>query len=356
MRIVFYITNHGYGHASRNVPIIIRLMELYKNANIIIKSDQERCEFLQRNLKDQRDIIYCPECGEVGLILKAGTLEPDLDELKKEIYKDVCRWSEYIFREKRFLELFCPDLIIADIIGWPLICAKELGIKSVLIGNFTWASMYKSFFEQSIYKPYLECYEKADVAIWYELHTKELDDYRTTVRQVSLLSRKIHAEEIVSIRSKHLRPIVFVSLGASAEVNAWIDVSMLPYDFIITRGLNFKGDNVYHLPDDTINTQDYIAASEFVIAKGGWSTVSEILLQHKKCCLLRRGINSEDEEVRCVLERRQHCVSIEEKDLHNIAILIERMKALSPMSYDYYDSTEEICKIISEAMEMKEEI
>ena len=120
----------------------------------------------------------------------------------------------------------------------------------------------------------------------------------------------------------------------------------MPYDFIITKGINLIGPNVLRLPDKTINTQDYIAASRYVIAKGGWSTVSEILLQHKMCCLLKRGYNSEDETTECYLERRHHCIMIEETDLYDIGMLINRMKRIIPNQYKYYDSTEQVCNIL----------
>lgn len=74
---------------------------------------------------------------------------------------------------------------------------------------------------------------------------------------------------------------MFVSLGASAEINKRVNVENLPYNFLVTRGLKLIGDNVVELPPDMINTPDYISAADYVIAKGGWSTIAEIMLQRK---------------------------------------------------------------------------
>ena len=99
-----------------------------------------------------------------------------------------------------------------------------------------------------------------------------------------------------------------------------------------------------------INTPDYIAASDYCIAKGGWSTVAEILLARKRCALLFRGHNSEDDQVRSLLSSRDHCVPVDdEKELSDIGKLIEKMDALHPVSYDMYqDDRNAICREILE--------
>jgi len=346
LKIVFYITNHGYGHASRNVAIISRLLELQPETEILIKTDEERCAFIRRNFPRENRIRYFNDCSEVGLILKEGTLEPDVARVEHAVNEDMRLWPNYIRRECAFLKKESPELVIADIICWAIYCARQSGIKSILVGNFTWASLYRSFFPQAFYQRYLDYYRMADCFIWYEIHDKELEGYGKNTLLASLVSRKTNAEVIARIKREHENPIVFISLGASASVAEAIDVSDLPYDFIITRGIHLTGDNVTVLPSDVINTPDYIGASDYVIAKGGWSTVSEILLQHKRCCLLRRGINTEDEATRLYLENRQHCICIDEKDLQDIGRLIDCMKALSPAPYEYRDSTEEICRTI----------
>ncbi len=348
MKVVFYITNHGYGHASRNVAIISRLLELRPETEILIKTDKERCAFIRRNLPQENRIRYFDDCHEVGLILKDGTLEPDVDRMMCSISEDMRQWPDYIARERAFLGLESPDLVYADIICWAIYCAKLSGIRSILAGNFTWASMYRSFFPRAFYQQYLDYYRMADYFIWYEIHDRELDCYGDRALFTSLVSRKPDARNISQIRRGHRNPIVFVSLGASATVAEAIDVSGLPYDFVTTRGIHLTGDNVTVLPLDVVNTPDYIGASDYVIAKGGWSTVSEILLQEKRCCLLLRGKNTEDEATRRYLERRQHCIAIDEKALLDIEGLIDRMNAMSPAPYEYRESTEEICQTILE--------
>jgi len=350
MIISFYITNHGFGHASRNVPIVEELLRRNSKLIIHIKSDRARCNFLKRNLAHLEDRIeYFDDCTENGLILKEGLMLPDVECMRRTISADLRKWDAYIAREEAYMKLVEPTLVIADVVCWAIRAAHNCGIKTLLIGNFAWSQMYQSFFGEDIWGPYLENYRLADKAMWYEIHDKSLDTYCSDTVQLSLVSRHVNWDTVQKIKSEHAQPIVFVSNGASAELADVIDVGHLPYDFLITRGLKFSGDNVFELPLDMINTPDYIAAAEYVIAKGGWSTVAEILLQKKRCALIFRGNNSEDDNTRITLEARGHCVGIQGAELAEIEEILRRIELLQPTDYDmYYDDTTRICDIMME--------
>lgn len=350
MKCTFYITNHGFGHASRNVPIIKNILKQNPNNHIYIKSDAIRCDFLKRNLSEYSDqISYYEDCKENGLILQPGKMLPDLPKMKEQIKADFLYWDQYIQRESQFLLDTKMDVAISDIIPWALKAAKACKIPSVLIGNFNWSEMYKSYYGKDIWGPYSCCYKLADKAIWYEIHAEELHDYCQNFECVSLISRQVNISEVKKIKDQFSRKIIFVSLGASAEIKESINVDNLPYEFLITRGLNITGKNVHTLPEDMINTPDYIAASDYVIAKGGWSTIAEILLQHKKCALIFRGNNSEDNNTKKILEERRQCISLEGHELSNMRNVIDKIEQLNPDSYDIYcDDTDRICRTITE--------
>lgn len=347
MRIAFYITNHGFGHASRNVPIIEYLLNNIENCIVDIKSDQARCNFLKRNLKVYKNINYYNDCKENGLVLQEGRMDPDVELMKKVILEDFEHWNNYIEREKEYMLENKPDIVVADVVCWAIKAAKDLNIKTLLIGNFSWAQMYKHFYDEEIWKPYYDYYCLADKALWYEIHVPELNEYCKDTENISFVSRDINHSEVQSIKNAYKKPIVFISNGASADFKEEIDVSELPYDFLVTRGLHFIGDNVYELPLDMINTPDYIAAADYVISKGGWSTVAEILLQRKKCALIYRGNNSEDNNTRQYLEPKEHCISICAEELRDIQTIINRIDELNPKDYNiYHDDTEKIGNII----------
>lgn len=352
MKYVFYITNHGFGHASRNVPIIQELLRRDVAASIFVKTDKIRADFLRRNLTQYADkICYYEDVNENGLILKKGEMIPDIVEMEHVVREDLTKWNGYVDREVQFLTEHRIDIVIADVVAWAIKAAHQCGIKSVLIGNFDWAQMYKAYYDRDIWGPYYDCYRMANKAIWYELHADELHGHCENYVSVSMVSRAINEAEVDKIRQEYKQPMIFVSLGASAELDEPIDVSELPYDFAVTRGITLLGDNVHALPEDMVNTPDYIAASDYVVAKGGWSTVAEIMLQRKKCALLLRGENPEDDNNKRILESRRHCIAFNGGELRDMKEVIERLKNLKPDDYDMYvDDVERICDIINQVV------
>ena len=347
-KFVFYITNHGFGHASRNVPVIRSLLSQNAGNRVIIKSDAARCAFLKRNFPDETRISYVDDCNEYGLVMTPGHMYPDVDRMYRLVREDLRLFDRYAAREEAFLRECRPDVVIADIICWALRAADSIGIPSLLIGNFSWAQMYRSYFGEEIWKPYEELYGLATRVLWYALHDPALHDCNPRYREISLISRDVDPGEAAAIRQAHTQPLIFVSAGGSASLEASVNVGSLPYDFVCTSGVHLAGSNVTRLSPDMINTPDYIAASDYCIAKGGWSTVAEILLARKKCALLFRGENPEDDQVRRTLSIRGHCVPVnDETQLGQLPLLIEQMDSLQPSSYDIYrDDREIICREI----------
>ncbi len=355
MKYCFYITDHGYGHATRNIAIMTRLSKIDMEAEFIVKSSEYICGFVNQNLFCHTDrITYCTDVHDVGIVLKDGTMEIDEKNTREQIAQDMASWDAYIDRECAFLEKQKPDIVVSDIVCWALEAAYRMAIPSLLISSFSWAGVYKSIFDDDVYIKYLNNYKRAKKAIWYEIHDKELESYVQDYKCVSLVSRSIDYAEAKRIKERHKRPIVFVSLGGSAKLDKEYDVSNLPYDFLVTKGITLRGDNVYQLPNNMINTPDYICASDYVISKGGWSTVAEILLQQKKCALLFRSSNREDDVTREYLQKRKHCVPVDGEKPLDINDIICRLENLKPQDYNYHDSGDEIAEeIISICKESK---
>ena len=75
------------------------------------------------------------------------------------------------------------------------------------------------------------------------------------------------------------------------------------------------GANIVQLPVETFDTHNYLAASDIVIAKAGWGTISEALLSRRNLVLIERESVLEDTENIEELKRRGVAVSIKETDL-----------------------------------------
>lgn len=330
--IAFYISNHGFGHASRNIPIIRYILQKYGNVNIIVKTGFNQGSFMKSLLIDfSSRLTFIYEDTDVGLILKSGSLEIDKEELDYTVNKYISSFQEKLSKEKEFLYCNNVDLVVSDIVPYIFKATKEMNIKSMLVTNFTWVEIYKEYLSKEICDVYTGCYKLANKGLFYELYMEEMKEYIKDYEEISLCSRDFNYEQVDKIKDKFKKPIVYISVGRSVDLNNEIDVSKLPYDFIVTQGINVKGNNVKYLDIDTMNTQDYLMASDYIITKAGWGTISEVLLGNKKCALISRNTVTEDRHTIKWLVDRNLALEIkyEEFDIEKI------LKALEEREFDF---------------------
>lgn len=93
--------------------------------------------------------------------------------------------------------------------------------------------------------------------------------------KVCYVSRKIDSKRVAEIKNKYGKS-VFITCGKSANIE---NINIINYDGCIftTTGINITSDgNVVKLPTEILDTQNYIAASNIVIAKAGWATFQNL--------------------------------------------------------------------------------
>lgn len=293
--IAFFISDHGFGHASRNIPIIRYILEATKDIRIIIKTGKNQGQFIRDLVEDFNGrVTYFFQPMDVGLVLKENSLDIDSEKLEEKVQDYISSFEEKVGKENEFLHYNNVNLIVSDIVPWIFKSAKECNIPSILISNFTWVGIYKEHLSKEICDKYIECYKLADKALFYELYMEEMKDYIRNYKEISLCSRDFDLEKADKIKQSFKRPIVYISVGRSVYLKNEIDVSSLNYNFIVTDGIKLKGNNVHYLDKETPNTQDYLMASDFVITKAGWGTISEALLGEKKIAILSRDNVAED--------------------------------------------------------------
>ena len=184
----------------------------------------------------------------------------------------------------------------------------------------------------------------------YALHNAEMTEFldSSDITEISVTARPFHEAHIAAIRAKHQRKIVFVALGMSAQFKEPVPVSAMPFDFYTTEGVPLTGNNVTVIPFSTLDTQDYVAAADYVITKAGWGTVAECLLSHQKMALFRRDSVLEDRTTIRLLKEKHLAVSVTQRDLQNIKEIIEKMDRLDGSYNAFHDSAEEIAaKLLS---------
>jgi hypothetical protein len=137
--IAFYISGHGFGHASRQVEIINALGRLTERPLILRTAVSP--DLLARTLRVPYQLASGP-C-DTGIVQATSVShdDPATVAAADEFYRT---YDDRIAEEARRLAAWKPHLIVGDIPPLAFSVATRLGIPAVAIGNFTWDWIYEA--------------------------------------------------------------------------------------------------------------------------------------------------------------------------------------------------------------------
>lgn len=192
--------------------------------------------------------------------------------------------------------------------------------KSVnLVSNFTWYQEYKFLnLNNSILERYLELDRKIDNLYLYPLHLDFSHIHPKKIINLNFICREINYEKIKQIRSQYGRS-VFISCGKSAELGK-IKILNFRGTIFVTSGLEIETNegDVVKLPVDILDTQNYLASSELIISKAGWSTVAEGVCADVPMILLEREGVLEDTHIIRKVKKIKPVISKKLEELREI--------------------------------------
>jgi hypothetical protein len=246
------------------------------------------------------------------------------------------------------LEEYEVDKAVVDIVPWALSASKEAGIPSYFMASFTWMEQYIPHLPEKLVEPFRRCFADADNVLLYRLATSQVKQLYTKTIPVGLCARSFHLDQVEQIRKMaNGKPIVYVSIGMNNDgICEFADVSQLPYCFIVTEGVNLTGDNVHTIPRETDNTQDYVMAADFCIAKAGWTTIAEILIAGKPVALLSRPDVVEDCEYIRQLVEQKLAIEISVAELSDVKTILDTMEQMQWAKADVKNDAVHIAEII----------
>jgi hypothetical protein len=219
--------------------------------------------------------------------------------------------------ESKFLRTNNVKCIVSDISSIGPLVAYVLGCECYAVSNFTWKDQYEKL---GILKDIIDRFSEANDSITHYIrYALSFGDVINgcKVSNVEFTSRTINRESAKEIKGK-FNPEIFLTLVKSAVINN-VKIRNLNRTIIITEGVEVaSSNNTIKLPLSTLDTHNYIAASEYVITKAGWSTVSEGLIGGSKLILLDRPSVYEDTFIINQLLKEELAISIKEEQLSNL--------------------------------------
>ena len=315
--LAFYASSHGFGHMTRCLAIIEELLETTDHL-IYLASGTYQNSFARVYLARFGDrVTYRDIRTEVGLVNKDNSLQVDIPRLEHELTDFVAGWDTAVAAEVTILRELPVACVISDISAIGIQVGERLGVRNIGIANFTWCEQYEFLgLSDTIIDGFREVYAKLYLLIEYDLMLPA-PKLHVPRKQTGFICRRFDPNRIAAIRAQY-GPSIFITCGKSADLN---NIQIDNYDGTIftTSGITATANaNVIQLPVETFDTHNYLAASDIVIAKAGWGTISEALLSKRNLVLIEREGVLEDTENIEELKRRGVAVSIKETDLARI--------------------------------------
>ncbi|MHA2496973.1 MAG: glycosyltransferase family protein [Candidatus Hodarchaeales archaeon] len=290
--VVYYISDHGLGHATRSLAIIKALCKEESSLKMSIRTSHN-ANFMKSALVTKNVPIYA-EKNDFGLI--EGDSLSISSRATKEVFEEWMEsWQIWLTQEYQRLKNRV-DLLISDICPQPFLLAEKLGIPSVAISNFTWLDQYKQIFESDRLLDLEQAYKAASSALILPFSMKMAGIRTNRKKEISLVFRQ-PTRNLKALRSQY-RPLkdkklMFVraeggSLAYSLSLDQW---KVPPSVIFVTGSRNVKSMNkqIFRIPATEVNHQDFIMASELIVTKAGYSILSEAVAARIPLILIETG-------------------------------------------------------------------
>lgn len=316
-RILYYITDHGSGHATRSIAIIRKLKQF--NLEIIVRNTNVQ-HFIQKSLPG---IQVIPGTTDVGPVIKKDGYSIDLKKTKMLIEKWLDQIEPTTLQESKFLEKKEPNLIISDISVMPIIAANKLKIPSLAISNFSWYDVIENISDR--HKLFLKKnYNKVDLALKLPLGTKM--DHFPRKKKVNLVCREPTISKQTVKEKLGIDPGEPTVLFALNNKNIHLKCKFESKFNIISTGVKINSRRAIKVKD-WIEGQDLVSASDLVICKCGYGMISECLSNGVPFLCLSDNNHLEQKAILNDLSNMNITPKISIEELQNLFITNEFIKS-----------------------------
>ena len=280
--IVFYVSGHGFGHASRDVELINAMLALRPEVRIAVRTSAPAWLFTitEKPVEVQR----CE--ADTGLV-QIDSLSFDERASIQRAAEFYSTFAERVEAEAAVLRAMGAELVVGDIPPLAFAAAARAGLPSIALGNFTWDWIYEAYPDFATLAPEVipiirTAYATATRALRLPFHGG-FEPMTAVTTDLPLIARQSHRKPSETRRLLGLRddrPVVLASFGAYG--------APLPWEII-------RADNRFSViwferePPRGLKYQDLVAAADVVISKPGYGIVSECVANGTALLYTSRG-------------------------------------------------------------------
>ncbi|KAE8665247.1 L-arabinokinase [Hibiscus syriacus] len=316
----YYVTGHGFGHATRVVEVVRNLIAAGHDVHVVTGApDFVFTSEIQSSRLFLRKLVL--DCGAV----QADALTVDrLASLRKYSETAVQPRDSILATEVKWLNSIKADLVVSDVVPVACRAAAEAGIRSVCVTNFSWDFIYAEYVmaagcnHRSIVWQIAEDYSHCEFLIRLPGYCP-MPAFRDVI-DVPLVVRRLHKSRNEVRKELGIgEDVKLVILNFGGQPAGWkLKEDYLPSGWLcLVCGASDTQElppNFVKLPKDAY-TPDLIAASDCMLGKIGYGTVSEALAYKLPFVFVRRDYFNEEPFLRNMLEFYQSGVEMIRRDL-----------------------------------------
>ena len=302
--IVFYISGHGFGHASRDVEVLNAVLRRRPSVPVVIRSAVPSW-FLEASLR-QRVLLEQLET-DPGLA-QHDSLRIDETETVRRARRFYDSFDERVRAEAAWLRTSGARLVVADVPPLAPAAAARAGIPSIVLGNFTWDWIYRAFDEYERRAPGVlstieQAYATTGHALRLPLHGG-FAPMAEVVRDIPFVARrsgrgKAAVRAALGIDSD--RPVVLASFGGHGVQIPYAKAVRSGQFVLLLTDFEVRGPDgneamasvrcvrTRELAERNLRYEDLVAAADVVVSKPGYGIVSECVANNTALLYTSRG-------------------------------------------------------------------
>ncbi|EMJ99179.1 MULTISPECIES: hypothetical protein [unclassified Leptospira] len=328
IHISAFVSGHGFGHISRSLEAIIRI--LLQNPEWTATIHSPRGEEFTSSLdlsgiwgKVRPRIQFRKTRSDVGIVQK-DSLGMDLDSTESEILEFKKNKESLLQSETEVIKREKPDIIWSDSSSFPFLISYDLKIPSLFLGNFTWDYIY-SYYKSSIFQKYSEElkteYALCDLGLVLPLSCPVTSIHST--KNIGLLGRKPNLTKEEARKYYGFEEGIeyylfsFGAYGIDSSQFDWREWDPSKRRIVI-GGIEWKIEAKNNLGIVTIphcHYPDLLRASDFVLTKPGYGILSESYFAETPILYTDRGNFPEYKYLVEALQSHYRSSYISQKDL-----------------------------------------
>ncbi|MBX3026095.1 hypothetical protein KF840_14400 [bacterium] len=295
MRLVAYVSGHGFGHASRVCEVLRALRRRVSDVAIMVRSTVPPW-FFEQSLGGELRYADCRL--DVGAV-QSDSLTIDIDATAAAYAAIESRRAALIAGEVAALSDWRPDLILADIPALAFDVAAALAVPGVAMTNFSWDWIYADYAaDRPAFAPLVAAlrrsYARATLLCRLPLHGDLAAFPR--IRDVPLVARRAtlaRDDARARLGLPRDRRLVLVSFGgiglALDRLPALDGVTVVGTAGAAVESAGCRVLGADELRAAGVRYEDLVGAADAVLTKPGYGIVAECIANRTPIVYTARG-------------------------------------------------------------------